>query len=342
MFDKSLITIEVANKDIKILAGNKNRIKCFGAIKTPEEAFVDDKIVNVQQIAKSISAFLRHNGIGIKDVSFAVQGQDIVIRHMETPIMDRKGIMKTLQWEVSQYLPDAGENYYFDYEITDKINSKEKRAYKVMVVSVPKVKIDSYIELAKKLKLNLSAIDIAPNNVCRVFRNVHKLKDDIESIGVMQIGTFSSTFTVIDNGKLFIEREVPFGINTVSSTVQSEDNASPAQDIAATLLSDFNLYNNDGNEFYNSVKSRFESVLSTFDMVIQFYTTGKAKKTLDMIYIIGEGADIKGLDTYVHNKFSTPVEIADDLREIGIKMKLPKEFKFKDYVNTLGLQLRKE
>jgi type IV pilus assembly protein PilM len=341
MFEKNLITIEIGDKDIKILAGNKNRIKCFGAVKTPEDSFMDDKIVDVQKLARAISDFLKEKRLGIKEVSFAIQGQDIVIRHMETPVMDRKGIRSSLEWEVSQFLPDGGKDYYFDFEITDKISTKEKRMYKVMVVSVPKDKIEKYMELAQKLKLNLAAIDIAPNNVCRVFKNVHKRKKDVESIGVMHVGINSSTFTILDKGKLFIEREVPFGVNNAAREISYDESLS--MDIAVNqFVQEFSFLKADEDRIFKRVSSRFDSVFSTFETIIQFYTTGRSKKSLDMIYIIGEGAEIKGIDTYIRNYFNTASEIAEANSELGVTMKLPKDYNFKRYVNSMGLLLRKE
>jgi Tfp pilus assembly PilM family ATPase len=61
-----------------------------------------------------------------------------------------------------------------------------------------------------------------------------------------------------------------------------------------------------------------------------------------MIYIIGEGAEIKGIDNYVQDHFSTHVEIVQSSEEISIKTKLPKECSFMHYVNNIGLLLRKE
>jgi type IV pilus assembly protein PilM len=341
MFDRELVAVELGHEYIKILAGSKNKVKCCGTIKTPEEAFDKENIVNVQKLSKAIAGFLKERNINTKRISFTVHGQDIVVRHMETPIMDNKGILKSLQWEIAQYLPEEGRNYYNDYEIIDKIITKEKKVYNVMVVSVPKEKIDKYVALANKLRMNLSAIDIAPNNVSRVFRNVHKLKKRMDSIGIMQIGLYNSNFTILEKGRLFIQRDIPFGVNNVSEEMFPFGKSRP-EESAKNFLRVFNFYGEEENTVDSKIKHLFDEAFYSFDTIIQYYSTGKTNKALDMIYIIGEGAEIKGLDDYVQNHFSADVEIVEASEEIGIKTKLPKECSFKYYVNNIGLLLRKE
>jgi type IV pilus assembly protein PilM len=341
MFSKSTIAIEIGARDIKILVGNKNEVKCFGTIKTPDEAFSEDKIINVKAISNVLSAFLKENGIRSKRVSFAVQGQDVVIRHMEIPIMDNQGIWETLQWEVSQFLPDGGQDYYSDYEITDKIITQEKRVYKVLSVSVPKDKIDRYIKLSQRLQFKLGAIDIAPNNISRVFRNVHKSKKDIRSIGIIHIGSESSNFTILDRGKLFIEREVPFGLYNCANEISYYVNLN-SEVLMARFINEFSFDKVNENETFERVGSRFDVMLSAFQSIIQFYTTGRAQKTLDYLYVIGEGADIKGIDEYINTFFDTPTEIVNLPQEIGLSIKLPVGCDIKRYANNLGLLLRKE
>jgi type IV pilus assembly protein PilM len=341
MFERDLVTLELGNEYIKILVGSKKSIKCFETIKTPDAAYAEDNIVDVQKLAAVILKFLQENNIKTNKVSFTVNGQDIVVRHMETPIMDRNSMIKTLQWEVSQYLPDEGKDYYHDFEITDKINNKEKKVYKTLVVSVPKQKIDKYVALAEKLGLQLSAIDISSNNISRVFRNVHKLKKSIESIGIVQIGLYNSNFTILEKGRLFIQRDVSFGIKNVADEM-FPFGKTRTEETAKHFLKAFSFDDDNENTVVNEVRTQFDTLFYSFEKIIQFYSTGKINKNLDMIYIVGEGSEILGIVNYVKKYFSTTVELADFPEEIGITTKFPKDCSIRYYANNVGLLLRKE
>jgi type IV pilus assembly protein PilM len=341
MFKKDLVTVEFGNEYIKIVVGTKEKVKFFGTIKTPEESFVEDNIVNIQKLAKAVSSFLKSNDVKIDRISFTIQGQDIVVRHIETPILDRKGLLKAVQWELSQYLPEEGKNYYHDYEIIEKVSNKELKVFKIMVVSVPKEKIDKYVAVAEKLRLKLEAIDIASNNVSRAFREVHKIKKEIQSIGIIQIGLYNSNFTILNNGRLFIQRDVAFGIKNVADELYPFGKSRP-EESARNFLDNFTLNGESENTVVSSIKAQFDTLFYSFDKIIQFYTTGKINKNLDMIYIIGEGTQISGIDNYVQNYYSATVELVESPEEIGIKTKLPTDCSFKYYVNNIGLLLRKE
>jgi type IV pilus assembly protein PilM len=341
MFEKDLITIEIGYKEIKIVCGNKNAIKAFGILQTPKGAYENDNLKDVAALASVISAFLKKEKIKTKEVSFVISGQDIVMRNVETPIMDRKGIYKTLQWEVSQYLPDGGAEYYFDYEIVDKIEKPGIKAYNVIVVSVPKQKIEKYMDLTAVLKLKISAIDIASNNAARVFSNINKLYRSFESIGIINLGNYNTTFTIIDKGKLSLSREFAFGITAAGRELYRTREVEP-EDAAAAFIEEFSFLGNQESETFRAINGLFMTMMISVDKVIQFYTTGKTKKSLDAIYIIGEGSDIKGVSEYIKNYFNTGTEVPENLKSISLNMKHPSDMNFRNYANTIGLLLRKD
>jgi type IV pilus assembly protein PilM len=342
------IAIDLGNKYIRLLVGKKTNITNFGIINTPEGSFIDDKIEAVEPLSDTISEFLTNEKIKVKKVNFVLKGQDIIIRHIETPIIDDEGIRKVLQWENEQYLPGGTDNYYVDYEIVEKISNKEKKAYKVIAVSVPKEKVDKYVELSEKLKLELNAIDISHNCIARVFKDVFKKNKDIENMGVIAIGYKSSTITILENSKLVMEREVSFGIyNIIMELAKVEELEIANTELEKRFFNEFSFTDLDifkqfQSEIYSRVRFLFDNVFTSFNKVIQFYTTGKTKKILDRIYIIGEGADIRGIDRYLSTYFNTMVKTLNSFKNSDIRMSVPVRGNLKLYINAYGLLLRKE
>lgn len=256
--------------------------------------------------------------------------------------MDEKGLRKSVEWEIAQYLPENGMNYYIDYEILGKVSTKEKKVYNLLVVAAPKGKINKFVELSYGLNLKLKAIDIGANCLARVFRHSIKNQNDEKSIGIIDIGYRNSNTIILDEGKLFIEREVPFGVKNavieISKSLYIDDNA--AYEYLYNNFS-FNRIRND-NDVDKKVQTIFENALSTFEKVIQFYTTGKTKKSLDKIYIVGGGSGIPGIDAYIKEFFGCPVYTVGSIDALINNMKFPEGFDFKVYANAVGLLLRKE
>lgn len=331
MFEKERIAVEIGEKNIKILVGTKEKVEHYGIISSPDGSVEEDKLVNIEAIANAINSFILDKKIKTKKLSFVIESRDVVTRNMETPIMDEEGIQKSVEWEISQYLPSAKENYYMDFEIIEKIVDKNKKIYKVMIAAVPREKIDRYVELSKQLNLQLTSIDISSNCIARVFKEVYNKDHDKESTGIIDIGNSSSSIIILDKGKLFIERAVPFGMVSLYKIITENE------------LKCFDLMNiEEENESHKRIQTLMGNVLSSFERIIQFYASGKTQKKLNQIYIIGEGALLKGIDEYIKNYFGSETNIIEEPSRIFIKTKISTELDFRLNVKALGVLLRKE
>lgn len=337
---KDLISVDIGNRYIKIMVGNNKKIFKCATIDTPENAVNNDKISDVNAISEVIDNFLREYNILARDVCFMIHGSDVIIRHLEIPIMSVSKIAENVKFEITQYLPDIGENHYIDYQIMNKINTKQKKVYEVMVVATPKYKVDVLVQISKKLRLNLKGVDISANSVGRVFKNVYLKHRKLKSIGVIDIGSTSSRIIILDQGELFFEREVNFGIENIINEISSFFN----KDIKGAkdfFISHFDL-NDETNQNDMQVKIRemMNDAINNFEKVIKFYNTGKTNKKLDCIYLIGAGTQIYGIERYVQERMNTEARIIKSASEFNTHYSFPSNLDFRFYVNSFGMYLR--
>lgn len=335
--------IDIGNGYTKVVVGNNKKIKLCGLLKMPEGSVVNNNIMDVGAVAQTLKAFMNENKINSSDAYFAIQGQDLVVRHLEIPMMNVKSIRQAVEYEINQYLPEDGANHYVDYEIIEKINTPEKKAYKLVVVAAPKAKVNKYIELARAMNMKVKAIDISSNCATRVFKEKEKYDPSVKkSTGIIDIGYNTSNITILENGKLFIEREINFGIYNIVKEISSFFNDDYNQ--AYQYLFEKFSFNNadDGSGIHKKILSMFDEGLDSFEKIIQFYTTGRIEKTLDKIYIIGGGSGVKGIDFYYGSYFNTSAYVADSPEKLPCKLKFPVGCDLNVYINALGLVLRKE
>jgi type IV pilus assembly protein PilM len=334
LFIKDRLAVDIGSNNIKILYGTSSAIKHFGFIKTPDGSFLDNKIVEVGHIEKVILEFLKANRVKTKDVSFTISGQDIAISHIEVPGMDKDKLTESVHWELNKNLPNNGENYYIDYQILNTIKVKNNKTHKVLAVAAPSENIDKYVELSQKLNLELKAIDLTANSMARVFSNSKGSKKNDRTIGVIDLGTKTTTIIIIENGKLFVEREVPFGReNFIREIIKRRDvDSNSALDYLSNQFNFDNIAEDD--ELDNRIRNLFDNVLASFQKVIQFYTTGRTQKLLDKIYITGGGCVINGIDKHVGSFLGSTTIIADSPTKINRKIKLPKGCDFKHFLGA--------
>lgn len=342
MFNRKVIAIDIGDGYIKVLVGSNQRVKLCGLIETPENSVMNNNIIKVEAVRYSINEFLRQNRVMDGYVSFVLWGNDIFVRHLDMPLMEEKSLKKLVEWEIAQSLPDSGRNYYINYEVLKRINRKNNKTCEILVVASPKGKINKFIELSHELGLKLKSIDISANCLARVLKYSIDASNDNISVGIIDTVCGNFRVIILDEGKLFIERELQIGVKNIIKEIK---NCLCIDESAACeyLYNEFNI-NKIGNDkdVDKRVQFIFENALSAFEKVIQFYTRGKIKKSLDSIYISGGESRIAGIEEYTKDFFGCPVYIIGSSETSIGNIKLPKNFDFKNYINALGLLLRKE
>lgn len=338
LFDYSLMIVDVGDIYIKLIVSENKMIIKEDSIRTPEGAVLNNNIQDGLAIAEKINDFKVKNNLQVKNIIFVIEGQDIVVRHLEVPIMKTQEIEKSVKWEISQSLPEQGNDYYIDFEIADKIENDEKKVYKILAVAAPKEKIDKCAEIAEKLNMKLKAVDIEANCISRVFSKLYEKNKNEESIAVVEIGENESRIIILNKGKLFIERELFFGINNIINQLKMK--LSMTDEETDNYLKDkINLAGIDeNNENELRIKGLFDNVFASFEKAIQFFYTGKSQKNLDKVYVIEDGTAINGIKEYVSNFLSADTEIVDNKFNVPVKIK--DHFETKNYLSLVGALFR--
>lgn len=338
---KDIMAVEIENRYIKLVIGSRGKIAKSGILKTPDGAIESDRIVDVEAVAKTISEFIKDNEITTDNVIYTVHGQDTIIRHTEIAIMEEAQVGKAAIREIGQYLPKQGANYYIDYQIIDKISNEEKKVYKVLVAAAPRVKINGYVELTSKLGMKLKAIDILSISVSRTFKSYFERNSKIASVGIIDIENKFSSIVILNNGKIFIEKEIDTGIYDAVNVIKEGINKN-YEEAYSYFMSKFNFAKQTySDEMYEAVKSNFDDIFRAFDRIVMFYTNGKTKKTLDKIFIIGEGARIYGIEAYLQEFMVTDVTAIENPESLKLKVNFQNQSNFNQYLNVYGSLLRR-
>ena len=335
---KNIMAVDIGSSSTKIMIGNSRKVKLAGMFKTPEGSVEDGNILMPDDYAKAFQKFIDENSITEKSVSIALNSSDALIRHIEVPIIETKSLRKSVEWEINQYLPENGQNHYMDFEIIDKINTHDKKVYKILVAAVPKTKVDSLMELFESIGLEVDSIDIEANCIARVFKSCSR-EESGKSVGVIDVGFNTSNLIILDDGKLFMEKQVNIGIDDMIMNISKLTDCDSGT-AYGKLFESFNFENHD--DIKDIIVPQFERIYDNFEQLIQFYTTGKSKKNLDKIYLIGGGGGIKGIEKYTSDYFASQVTLIDSPSKIPIKAKFPDNCDIRIYINNFGLLLRKE
>lgn len=353
MFDNNILAVDIGNKAIKEVYGKINKkgvsIVSHGICSTPSNAFIDGNVNDKRVIADSIANLISQNNIKAKSIIMGIKGSDIIMRHIEMPLMPIKQLRQAVKLEVQQYLPMDPNEYIIDSKIIDKIDTKEKKIYNVLLVAAPKKKIEDYMFIADKLGLKVDAIDLFANSIVRIFEGRNEFSK--RSICTVDIGYDSTTVTIMENGKLFLEKEINSGISDLDDMVEKVftntiENSETLRQKIIHLSAFEAAANTDDPRFYyanNSARQIIDKLIDNVEKIINFYYSSGFNKKVDGIYIYGGGCRINGIADYFRSVTNIETHgIVPELLQGVENMDGDIEQNMDLYTNCISLLLRKE
>ncbi len=334
MFEKENIAIDINSEKISILVGTKYKISNSATLETPKDSFINDRIIDVNRIAEVIKGYLKKSRIKVKDALFVIKGEDLITRHIVMPMVKEEAMRDSVDFELRQFIGDKIDEYYFDYEVITYNKEENNGNADVFIVASEKDKIDAYIELGKILNLNVKAIDIYANVLARVYRNLKpSFLKRIKSVGIIAIDNYSSSITITEWGKLVLEKYDTFGIingiNREFSDKLEYDNYVNSLDLTEVKSEE------------DDIDRYFQQLTMQFNTFIQFYTSGKVKKNLDRIFVIGSASNIRGVNQYFEVNLSARSGNVPNFSDMKSTVKTSKRIHLKEYMYCYGLLLRR-
>lgn len=320
------LSIQITDTSINILIGNKNKIYETHTIELENGDCKDGNVRDKDSIVKLLNDYLYVNGRDVKNVSFVLRGSDIITRYIEVPILKNDALIEAVNFEFKQFIPDI-DDYYMNYEIVEKINTKEKKAYKILLVAATKEKINPIIEIAEEIGKELEVIDILSNSLARVLKSSDHIASE-ESTGIFYFGADSSTLGIIEGNVLKFERNLPFGIKNIFNEVYEEAVVTALDSKQVT-----NVFENNEQLMMN-----FENLLASVNNTVRYYNSEKNNKPVTNFIIICADMIMTNMEKYLEKYFELPCILVKDPSDLGLKLKFKDNFP--KYISSYGLLLR--
>ena len=320
------LSIQITDTSINILIGNKNKIYETHTIELENGDCKDGNVRDKDSIVKLLNDYLDVNGRDVKNVSFVLRGSDIITRYIEVPILKNNALIEAVNFEFKQFIPDI-DDYYMNYEIVEKINTKEKKAYKILLVAATKEKINPIIEIAEEIGKELEVIDILSNSLARVLKSSDHIASE-ESTGIFYFGADSSTLGIIEGNVLKFERNLPFGIKNIFNEVYEEAAVTALDSKQVT-----NVFENNEQLMMN-----FENLLASVNNTVRYYNSEKTNKPVTNFIIICADMIMTNMEKYLEKYFELPCILVKDPSDLGLKLKFKDNFP--KYISSYGLLLR--
>lgn len=303
-----ILGIEIGSSNIKLIEVSKKKtgllVHQFSIRETPSGSVKEGIIQNQALLKKVIEEELREKKYKAKKVVSVVQGSSIIVRNISLEKQKDSKIKDILDTEIEKYLPIEKELYQIDYKVTQQ---EDRGMCGVMLVAAPRTMIIPLVELIKSVNLFPIAINITSEAVGGILAGANKLIDYVpNTIGVLDIGGNSLNMTIIVGGQVILNRYISFGVNQLNEILEK---AHDAQQAVGKSLEKVDIE--------QIIRTEIERhIISELERILQFYYRSYKDRTLEELYLIGGGADIEGLQSYIRYSLNLPVTIISEIERV--------------------------
>lgn len=326
----SLLGIEIGNTNIKIIEAVKHgttlMVKRFSLLQTPSDCINNGVISNSNAIKKVIAKELRAKKYKAKKVVVVIQSSNIIIRNVMMEKQLEKMIEQLIEIKTEDFLPIERAQYQIDFKIIEEVEEEGVIKNKLMLVAAPNVVVLPVASLMKSLRLIPVSITIPSEALQSIFNSqTGMIYETGDSILVLDFGGKSTTVTIIAGGEVCLTRLIEFSVENLSEKLDEAQ------------ISMFKSDEEQDEYFAEVIMPQIEyNIVSELERILQFYYSSYGNNSIKKIYLIGGGANIKGIREYIRDALNIPTEKVSCFESIQEVPNIGFEDYTRFFVNSLG------
>ena len=360
---KKILSIEIGlhtTKVCEVEAGKKNpHVSNCITFDTPDNIVEDGYILDKELMAQTLRSNLAKAKMNSKDVNITIVSTKIANREVVIPSMPESKIQAMIDTSASEYFPLDVSEYTISYSILDKINTKEEKKIKLLLLAAPNNLIKNIYAFAEIAGLKLNAIDYIGNSVYQILKKQVGSRVNVS----VQINEQTTLVNVIENEKLALQRTIPYGaMNVVSAVLDNSIFGKTNTRDAMQLLMQENIINarldmggevnravpmasDDYDRVMRELRGRedvtntIQYIMNNVNRVLDYFMSRNSDKRINAIYLTGVGAKFKGIEVLFTNETGYDVKKIDNLFSVSFAKGLVSEGEQADYLTAIGASI---
>lgn len=289
---------------------NKNKVKalkCF-TVDTPEGLILDGVITPDEGVlnvfAQNFKAILDNNRIKTKKAIFVINSKRIGNREETLPNLPAAKLDALIKTNASSYFPVDMLEYQLCYKpVSEPVKGAENIT--VNMYAIANDLVHSYERLARKLDLQIEALDYKGNTMAAMTKDIASGK----TIATLNIDADETVFTAVKEGKLLMQRSVNYGIGEslrVINNINGFDDATLLGAVKAVMSKNYFLEELTEDE-QDALGGSLDMLAGSIKRMLEFYSSKYYEDELENIYLVGIGDDFLGLADFIASVTERPI-----------------------------------
>lgn len=317
--------------------GKLPKLLSFGSVKTPQPGLISDNEIDLENVGGTIKSLLSSLKAPVNNVVVSLPESKIYSRVIsDLPFLTDEEIGSGIKYSVEEFVPLPAESVELHWQVIAR--SKEKNQTMVLVIAVPKKVQVKYLKVLELAGIKPKAIETEMIAATRVlissFVGVSTL--------VIQLGAGSTDLAVVANGVIILTRSITTGGLSLTRALAQNLNLQPLQ--AEEYKKVYGLLPDQLEGKIRQVLTPLIEIIATeAERTIQSYSAKNPNSGVKRLVLIGGGAKLPGLISYLANRLNLESQEADPWggleKDPSIASKLTVD---PSYTVAVGLALRDE
>ena len=332
---RGLIGLDISASAIKLLELSLGPdgyvVERYGAEPLPENALVEQEIVDIEAVSNAIKRLKASTKAKSKAVAVAVAGSAVITKIIEVPAsLKEDQIEEQLLLDADQYIPYPLDEVALDFQVLEE-SSRSSELVEVLLAACRREHIESRQATVEVAGLEAEVIDIEAHCVQRAI----SLDLDLfvgegadagkDVLAIVDIGAEMMTLSVVSGNEVHYTREQMFGGKHLTDDIQNKYGLTKSE---AGYAKKFGGLPEDYEEaLLNPFK---EALLQQLTRSLQFFYSATAFNQVDRIVLAGGTANLDGLADFIGSKLGTPCNIANPFDNMLINDRVDEDQLLKD------------
>lgn len=314
----SYVGIDIGHSNIRIVQAEKTaagvRVAKYAETQTPPDSLRDGLVRDPEVVGQAIKAAMKEGHIHAHNAVIAAAGGAVYVRAVPFPKMTGQMLRDSIRFEAGRYVPGSVEDSYVEGEIIGNIGETQMN---VLLAAAPKDIVDGRIAACKVAGLEVNLVEIETFAAYRSLLESDNTKDSLnKTFLLVDIGATNTTVSVIEKGVYVMHRSMPAAGNTLTEGLRSAFKLETVDAEAGKSALDMNEFltpSGQENPPLKVIATHVDDLVRELRRSMNYLQTqGQGSEAtqatnIDMMYLCGGGAKLKGLDKYIQSKIGIPV-----------------------------------
>ena len=339
--DKPLFGFDIGRSSIKIMQVNETPkgsvVAGYGTATFDPVAVKNGVIVEPELIIKAAYELIEKNMVGkltTRHAAISLPNAHSFSRVLTLPKMNESDLASAIQLEVDQSIPMPLEDLYYDHSIVRELEEKE---IEVQVVACPKEIIDSYLVVFDALGLEVALIESNISAVTRIV--IHAEAHDVPTL-IVDIGSTACDLSIYDGSAIRATGTVDCSGERITKNIATALGVSLQQ--AHGIKTRYGLeLSKKQDKIVHAVEPELNKLIAEIKKVMRYFADRQGSETaIGQIIILGGGANLPGLSTYITDKTRVPTRLCAPWNNISFgHLQPPHELETTLYTTASGLSM---